>query len=344
MEQTSYTLGELADRLGLECRGDRRLTITGLAPLASAGSQQLAFLANPRYSSELENTAAGAVILASDMFDNCSCAALLSDQPYLSYAKASQLFDDSTAAVTGGIHASAVVSSTATIAASATVSANCVIADNVQIGEGTIIGPGCTIGRDSVIGSGGLLHANVSIYHRVTIGDNVIIHSATVIGSDGFGFAPSAEGWVKIAQLGGVRIGNDVEIGAAVTIDRGALDDTVLGNNIILDNQVLIAHNVEIGDHTAMAGDAGISGSTKIGKRCLIAGGVGFVGHITVADDVQVTGRTIVTKSITKAGSYSSGTGMQETSVWRKNVVRFAKLDEMYKRVRKLEKALLDSD
>jgi UDP-3-O-[3-hydroxymyristoyl] glucosamine N-acyltransferase len=343
MAKPQYTLAELAALLGVTLVGDPQVLITGLATLASAGSGQLSFLANPKYQKALQSTAATAVIVDASSVDNCPCHCLVTDNPYVAYARASQLFAESLP-IAVGVHPSAVVSSSATIAATASISANVCIGDNVVIGAGSVVGAGCVIGHNTVLGEHCLLHANVSLYHGVTLGDRVTIHSAAVIGSDGFGFAPSPDrekgGWVKIAQLGGVRIGDDVEIGAGTTIDRGALDDTLIGNRVIIDNQVQIAHNVELGDNTAIAGCTAIAGSTKIGKNCTIAGDVRIIGHLTIADNVHITVSTLVTKSIDRPGSYSSGTSMQETRLWRRNAIRFSQLDEMAKRLAALEKKL----
>ncbi|MBL4826683.1 MAG: UDP-3-O-(3-hydroxymyristoyl)glucosamine N-acyltransferase [Spongiibacteraceae bacterium] len=340
MLQSHYTLGQLAELMAVDCVGDPQTVITGLATLSSASAGQLSFLASGHYLSALKMTSASAVIVSADQVQESPCHCLVSENPYLTYAKVSHLFDDSGQCY-GDIHPSAVLSDSAVISSGVTIGPNCHIGDNVSIGKNTLIGAGCSIGNNSVIGAGCILYANVSVYHRVSMGDQVIVHSSAVIGSDGFGFAPSREeGWVKIAQLGGVKIGDRVEIGAATTIDRGALDDTVIGNNVIIDNHVLIAHNVSIGDQTAIAGAAGIAGSSRVGERCTIAGGAGIIGHLTIADDVHITVRTIVSKSITKAGSYSSGTMMQETAQWRKNAVRFSKLDTIYRRLTELEKKL----
>ena len=335
----SYTLAELAEKLQLECVGDSRLRIVGLATLTTANEGQLSFLANPRYEKSLAATTAGAVILSKEMAALFKGNALISNNPYLSYAKASQLFSQR-GSVVKGIHFSAVVSETATIAASASIGPHCVIGENVIIAADVIIKAGSVVGDHSTIGEGSLLYPNVSVYHGVHIGRHVILHSNAVIGSDGFGFAPSADGWEKIEQLGGVSIGDHVEIGASTSIDRGALDDTVVGAGVIIDNQVQIAHNVIIGEYTAIAGCTGIAGSTTIGRHCTIAGGVGIVGHIQVADKVHITAHTLVTKSITKAGSYSSGTPMLETKQWHKAAVRFSQLNDMSKRLKKLFKKL----
>ena len=341
-----YSLAELAELLSVTCIGDANAVITGLATLASAGAGKLSFLANPKYRQALLSTQAEAVIVAPDMVEACPAHCLVSDQPYLTYARASQLFAQASSASPAGIHPSATIHSSASVASSATIGVNVVIGEDVTIGASTVIGPGCVIGNRSRIGEGGLLHANISVYHGVNIGKNVVIHSGAVIGSDGFGFAPSPDretgGWVKIAQLGGVTIGDHVEIGAGCTIDRGALDDTAIGNGVILDNQIQIAHNVEIGDSTAIAGCCAIAGSTRIGKNCTIAGGVGIVGHVTIADNVHITAMSLITKAIKEPGVYSSGTPMQDSKSWRRNVVRFTQLDAMAKRLSDLEKQQTD--
>jgi UDP-3-O-[3-hydroxymyristoyl] glucosamine N-acyltransferase len=337
MTEISYTLTEIAQRLQLKCVGDSSLHIVGLATLASASKGQMSFLANPRYQKELLNTSATAVIVSEQMADDCPVAALISPNPYLSYAQATELFSIQSSSCSG-VHASAVVSGTAQVSSSASIGPHCVIGERAVIGENTVLGAGTFIGDDSVIGANGLLHANVTVYHGVAMGCSAVIHSGTVVGSDGFGFAPHANGWQKIQQLGGVTIGDNVELGANTTIDRGSLDDTLIGNNVIIDNQVQVAHNVQIGDGTAIAGCTAIAGSTRIGKRCTIAGGVGIVGHITLVDGVHITAHTLVTKSITEKGSYSSGTPMQETKQWHKSAVRFTQLNKIAKQLGQLLK------
>ncbi len=333
-----YTLSDLAQQLGLEWVGDGSVLLSGLATLQSASSLELSFFANPRYRQQLQNTRAGAVLVKPNFVAESPVACLISDNPYLMFAKASQLFDNRPPSKPG-LHPSAYVSSTATVAASASIGANCCIEDGVSIAADVVIGAACVIGENSVIGKGSRLCANVTVYHGICIGEQVVIHSAAVIGADGFGFAPNgSEGWVKIAQLGGVSIGNRVEIGAGTTIDRGALDDTLIGDGVIIDNQVQIAHNVVIGENTAIAGCTAVAGSTTIGANCTIAGAVGIIGHLQIADKVHVTAMSLVTKSIHQAGSYSSGTAMMETGDWRKSAVRFSQLDSLSKRLRQLEK------
>lgn len=338
-----YTLATLAQLLGVDYVGDADRIIDGLSTLASAGPSQLAFLANPKYQSQLIDTRAGAVIVHQAMQSGCPCDCLVSPTPYETYAQVSQLFAPDTRHP-AGIHPSAVIGQACQIAAQASIAANVVIGDRVVIAAGCSVGPGTVIGNDSRLGENCLLHANVTLYHDVLLGDRCILHSAVVIGSDGFGFAPVADrsatgsAWVKIAQLGGVRIGNDVEIGANTSIDRGALDNTVIGNGVIIDNQVQIAHNVLIGDNTAIAACTAIAGSTNIGTHCTISGGVGIAGHLHITDKVHITAMTMVSKSIKTPGSYSSGTGMQHTVEWRKNAVRFSQLDKTVRRLSKSSK------
>lgn len=336
-----YTLATLAQRLAVDYVGDADRIIDGLSTLASAGPSQLAFLANSKYQSQLSDTRAGAVIINPALQSECQCDCLLSPTPYETYARASQLFV-ADAGQTAGIHPTAVIGQGCQIDSTANIAANVVIGERVVIAAGCMLGPGTVIGDDCQLGKHCLLHANVTLYSDIILGDRCTLHSMAVIGSDGFGFAPAADpsqgAWVKIAQLGGVRIGDNVEIGAGTTIDRGALDNTVIGNSVIIDNQVQIAHNVVIGDNTGIAGCTAIAGSSTIGANCTIAGGVGVVGHLQIVDNVHVTAMTLVTKSIKKPGSYSAGTGMQDTATWRKNAVRFSQLDKTLRRLSKSDK------
>ncbi len=342
MAMASLTLGEVADRLGLECRGERARGLTGLANLALATEQQLSFLANPKYRKFLDSTRAGAIIVTREIAADTTFDCLISDNPYLSYARASHLFDNRPR-MQPGIHAAAVVAASAAIGANVAIGAHCVIGEGVSIGDNTTINSGTVIGEHCVIGADCILHANVTLYHAIRVGDGCVIHSGAVIGADGFGFAPGPGGWEKIAQLGSVNIGNCVEIGANTTVDRGALEDTVIGDGAIIDNLCQIAHNVQIGEGTAIAGCVGIAGSAVIGAHCMIGGGAGIAGHITIVDGVQIQGRARIIGSIDKPGSYTSGTGMMETGLWRKNAVRFGQLDELYRRVVDLEKQLKKS-
>jgi len=334
-----FTLAQLAKRLGATLRGSADKAVSGLATLQEAGPDQLSFLANPQYRKYLPDCRAGAVLLTAADAENYGGDALVVANPYLAYAQLSHLFDRKPQAV-AGVHPTALVAADAQVDASASIGACAVIECGAQIGAGVTIGAHCVVGARSVVGEGGWLAPRVTLYHDVRIGKRVVIQSGAVIGGEGFGFANEKGVWQKIAQIGGVVIGDDVEIGANTTIDRGALADTLIGNGVKLDNQIMIAHNVQIGDNTAMAGCAGISGSTKIGKNCMIAGGVGMVGHIEVCDGVFVTGMTMVTRSITEPGSYSSGTAMQPAGEWRKSAARIRQLDDMARRLQQLEKQL----
>jgi len=335
-EMTGWTLAELASMLGAELRGDPARRIHGLHTLSAAGPEQLCFLANPRYRGELQSTRAGAVLLRPADAEGYAGNALLLANPYLAYARVTRLFDR-TPRPAAGIHETAVVSATARVDASVAVGPHAVIADEVEIGPGTIIEAGAVIQARSRIGRDCRIRANAVIYHDCVLGDRVNLHSGAIVGSDGFGFANDAGRWEKIAQIGRVVIHDDVDIGANTAIDRGALEDTVIHQGVIIDNQVHIAHNVVIGAFTAIAGCVGIAGSTRIGAYCVLAGGVGVAGHLEICDKVQFTGMTMVTKSITAPGSYSSGTGMEPTVDWRKTAVRLRNLDDMARRLRELE-------
>ena len=333
----TITLGQLAEFLGATLRGPEDKQITGLATLQEAGPGQVSFLANPQYRKFLAITHAAAVLLKPADAEGYAGDALLIADPYLAYARISHLFDPKPKAAPG-IHPTAVVADDAVVDAAASIGAYAVIESGAQIAAGVTIGAHCFIGARSVIGEGGWLAPRVTLYHDVRIGQRVVIQSGAVLGGEGFGFANQKGVWQKIAQIGGVTIGDDVEIGVNTAIDRGAMDDTRIGNGVKLDNQIQIAHNVQVGDHTAMAACVGISGSAKIGKHCMLAGGVGLVGHIEICDSVFITGMTMVTRSITEPGSYSSGTAMQPAAEWRKSAARIRQLDDMARRLQQLEK------
>jgi UDP-3-O-[3-hydroxymyristoyl] glucosamine N-acyltransferase len=333
----TITLGQLAEFLGATLRGPADKLITGLATLQEAGPDQVSFLANPQYRKFLATTQAAAVLLKPTDAEGYAADALLVPDPYLAYARISHLFDPKPKAAVG-VHPTAVVAADAFVDPAASVGAYAVIESGARIAAGVTIGAHCFIGARSVIGEGGWLAPRVTLYHDVRIGQRVVIQSGAVLGGEGFGFANEKGVWQKIAQIGGVTIGDDVEIGVNTAIDRGAMDDTRIGNGVKLDNQIQIAHNVQIGDHTAMAACVGISGSAKIGKHCMLAGGVGLVGHIEICDGVFVTGMTMVTRSITEPGSYSSGTAMQPAAEWRKSAARMRHLDDMARRLQHLEK------
>lgn len=341
MSSKRFTLAELASALGARLVGDSEYTVDCIAPLESASKNALSFLANAKYEKVLANCSAGAVILTEASENSFSGNKLIVENPYLCYAKLTELFNFRLSKKSG-VHPTAIVSNEAVVESSAYIGANCVVERGASVGAGTQVGPGCFIGEDTVVGVNGLLHANVTLYAGLTVGDHVLIHSGTVIGSDGFGFAPSKEGWVKIHQLGGVVIGNKVEIGSNTSIDRGALDDTIIEDGVIIDNLVHIAHNVKIGAGTAIAGCVGIAGSAVIGKNCTVAGMVAINGHINIPDNTHFHGGTIVTKGVKEAGAYASAPPMQEVHKWRRNAVRYSQLDEWVEKIKALQKAQKD--
>jgi UDP-3-O-[3-hydroxymyristoyl] glucosamine N-acyltransferase len=324
--QAEFSLGELAVRFGLTLRGEPSLTVRSVATLSRANSGALSFLANSRYRRQLESTRATAVILNAEDEAHCPVAALIDPNPYLAYARIATLLHPDMPAEPG-IHPSAVVASGARVASSASIGPLAVIEEGAQIGERVRIGPGCVVQKGASVGADSTLWSQVNLYPGVTLGQRCILHAGAVVGADGFGFAPNAGVWLKVPQVGSVRIGDDVEIGANTTIDRGAIDDTVVENGVKLDNQIQVGHNVTIGAHTAIAACTGISGSTVIGQRCMIGGMVGFAGHLTIADDVVVTGCSLVSASIKKPGSYSSGMPTVETRLWRRMVAHLRRLD-----------------
>ncbi|NUU35598.1 UDP-3-O-(3-hydroxymyristoyl)glucosamine N-acyltransferase [Pseudomonas sp. C2B4] len=330
-------LGQLAEFLGATLRGDPEKAITGLATLQEAGPTQLSFLANPQYRKYLAGSQAAALLLKAADAEGFSGNALVVPDPYAAYARVSHLFDPKPKAA-AGIHPTAVIAADAVVDPAASIGAFVVIESGARVYAGATIGAHCFIGARSVIGEGGWLAPRVTLYHDVRVGKRVVIQSGAVLGGEGFGFANEKGIWQKIAQIGGVLVGDDVEIGVNTAIDRGALADTIIGNGVKLDNQIQIAHNVQVGDHTAMAACVGISGSTKIGKHCMLAGGVGLVGHIDICDNVFITGMTMVTHSITEPGAYSSGTAMQPAAEWRKSAARIRQLDDIARRLRQLEK------
>ncbi|MGR4069917.1 UDP-3-O-(3-hydroxymyristoyl)glucosamine N-acyltransferase [Halomonas sp. LR3S48] len=333
-----FTLAELAERLGANLVGDGNQRIRGLATLKEAGPDQVAFVASRSYLKDLSSTRAGAVLLQPEHAAACSVARLELKNPYLGYAQLSQLFDPILATPQGGIHPAAVVADDVTLGERVEIGPNAVVEAGVELGDEVVVGAGCFIGAGTRIGAGSRLHPNATVCHGVIVGERVILHSGCVIGGDGFGFAHDGSRWHKIAQLGGVVLGDDVEVGSCSSIDRGALDDTVIGNDVKIDSQVQIAHNVRIGDHTALAGCVGIAGSTRVGSNCMLGGGVGLAGHLTICDGVQVTGMSLVTNSIHEPGVYSSGTGAMSNAQWRKNAVRFKQLDDFARRLARLEK------
>ncbi len=326
-----FNLGELAVRFGLTLRGEPGLTVRSLATLSRADSGDLSFFSNSRYRKQLQSTRATAVIVNAENAAHCPVAALIDPNPYLAYARVASLIHPP-AKQPAGIHPSAVVAHSARIASSASIGPLSVIEADADIGERVTIGPGCIVQRGARLGADTILSTRVTLYAGVILGERCILHAGVVIGADGFGFAQEGASWVKVPQVGSVRIGDDVEIGANTTVDRGAIDDTVIDNGVKLDNQIQVGHNVAIGAHTAIAACTGISGSTVIGQRCMIGGSVGFGGHLTIADDVVITGCTMVSHSIRQAGSYSGGIPVEESRAWRRLVARFKRLDSREQR------------
>ena len=336
-ENTNMLLRDLQLKFGGECVGEVTRSLTGVGTIERATESEITFLANPKYRAALTVTHAGAVILGETERDATTKPRIVVSNPYAYFAKVAQLFAPALS-FAPGIHASAVVSATATIHASASIAEFVSIGDNVVIGENVRIGAGSVIGNNVSIANDTHLVARVTVYANCRIGARNLIHAGVVIGADGFGFAPDfnhGEGqWQKIPQTGRVIIGDDVEIGANTTIDRGAMDDTVIGNDVKFDNQIQVGHNCVIGDHTVISGCVGIAGSTKIGKRVMIGGKAGIIGHLTIGDDVVISAMTLVTKSILKAGTYTSGTPLMPHREWLKNAAHLRRLDLMADKIK----------
>ncbi len=337
------TLGEIAAHLGGELIGDAGLRITRIGPLDTATASTISFLSNPKYQSQLATTQAACVIVAPSMRDQAQArgAALVIDQPYVAFARLTQWWAAKTRPpVVPGVHGTAVIEDGAVVSATASIGPYVVIETGASIGEDVVLGAHAFVGRGSTVGAGSRLAPHVTVQHGCHLGERAVVHSGVVIGADGFGFAASAEGAVKIEQLGGVRIGHDVEIGANTCIDRGALDDTVVGNGVKLDNLIQIGHNCRIGDHTAVQGLAGIAGSTVIGSRCIIGGASMLFGHLTIADGVVITPGSAVTRSIRQPGTYSGIFPIDDNASWEKNAASLRHLHALRERVRALEKKI----
>ena len=330
-------LQELAQQLNAELKGDASVVIHRVNTLDKAGPDEVAFLSDEKYHHLLEATKAGAVIVKAADVALCPVSALVMDNPYLGFALAAQALD-TTPPPAVDIHPSAVIAEDAVLGQGVAIGANAVIESGVTLGDDVVIGPGCYIGENASLGARSRLWANVSIYHGVTLGEDCLVQSGAVIGGDGFGYANNKGEWVKIPQLGTVVIGNRVEIGACTTIDRGALGDTRIADNVILDNQCQVAHNVDIGYGTAVAGGTVMAGSLKVGKYCIIGGAVVINGHIELCDGVTITGMSMVMRPITEPGIYSSGIPLQPNKEWRKTAARVMRIDDMHKRLTRLEK------
>lgn len=341
----SWTLADIIAQLGGRLVGEEALRnalpIRQVATLISAGPGDISFLANAKYRSQLKDCKATAVIVSQKAADNpgdYGGVLLAADDPYVYFARVAQLLNPAPEGELG-VHPTAVVESD--VPATASIGAHVWIGPGAVIGEGAIIAAGCRVGAGSKIGAHTRLYPNVNVYHGCVIGERVIIHGGTTIGADGFGFAREKDGrWVKIPQIGRVVIGDDVEIGANTTVDRGALDDTVIGDGVIIDNQVQIAHNVRIGRYTAIAGCTGIAGSTHIGERCMIGGAAMIIGHLNICDDVVISTCTMITKSITTPGVYTGTLPQQGHGDWMKNFAQLRHLDAMADKIRALERVL----
>ena len=335
----SYRLGDLARHTGARLEGDPGCMIHSLNVLQETEPGGISFLANRKYRKYLKITKASAVILGQEFLAECPTNALVSDNPYLAFARIADLMFPQ-AKVQAGRHSSAVVADSAQIDSSAWIGPGAIIEDGAIVGARVHIGAGCIVGHGGQIGDDTRLVANVTICHDARIGCRVLIHPGAVIGSDGFGLANDEGVWIKVPQLGSVCIGNDVEIGANTTIDRGAINDTVIEDGVKLDNQIQVAHNVQIGAHTAVAACVGIAGSTQIGRHCTLAGGVGVVGHLEIGDDVHFSAQTLVTRSYKEPGYFSGNLPAVPNAVWRKSIARIRQLEETERRIKQLEKCV----
>lgn len=331
------SLGELATRFGCDLNGDPDTVVDSVASLPNAGPRNLGFLSNSKLKSQLTTTKAAAVIVRVEDAGDCPVATLVTSDPYATYARMAAVLHP-LPIVVPGIHAAAVIDETANVSASAEVCAGVVIGARSRIGENVYVGPGTVIGPDCDVGRDCRFIANVTFARRVQTGERCAFHPGVVIGADGFGNAMTPEGWVRVPQVGGVTLGSDVEIGANTTVDCGAIDDTVLGDGVRIDNLCMVGHNVKIGAHTAIASSTAIAGSAVIGERCLFGGQAGSVGHVTICDDVFISGRGMVTKNITEPGAYASGFPAEKVSQWNRRVARLRRIDTLYDRVSKLEK------
>lgn len=332
----TISLGDLAQRFDCKLLGDPAIEVDRVATLGHASGREIAFLANPAYRSQLQNTEAAAVILDQDAAADCPVAALVTANPYATYAKvATYLHPDSPAEP--GRHATAVIAESSRIAASAFVGPNVVIGENCTVGDGASIGAGSVIGDDCHVGRYSRLMPNVTLVRRVSLGDRCVIYPGAVIGAPGFGFARDTKKWIHVPQLGRVRIGDDVDVGANTTIDCGAIEDTVIEDGVKLDNLIQIGHNARVGEHTVMAAMVAIAGSATVGKRCMFGGKSGIVGHVSLCDDVIVQGKTMISKTINKPGVYSGSFPGDEVGRWRRYVARFRQLDKLFERVSVLE-------
>jgi UDP-3-O-[3-hydroxymyristoyl] glucosamine N-acyltransferase len=329
----NYSVKKISEIFNLDFIGDGNFIINKVSSINNASENSIIFFSDKKFLSLLKETRSKVVITSKNLTKYCNGNIILSENPYLLFAQISHLIAGKPK-LKYGIHKS-VNTLTENLNNKICIKPNTIIGNNVVLGDDTFIGSNCFIGNNIIIGSNSYIYSNVVIYDNVKIGNNIIIHSGTVIGSDGFGYVNDKNSWYKIPQIGGVVIGNDVEIGSNTSIDRGTLDNTIIGNGVKIDNQIQIAHNVEIGDNTAIAGCAGIAGSAKIGKNCTIGGGAGIQGHIKICDNTQITGMTKVSCDIKEAGVYSSGTPLMSNAQWLKSAARFKKLNELFLKIKK---------
>ncbi len=336
-----YSLSELVQTLGGEVFGNPDIKVNRVGTLENASADAITFVTSERFLIQLPHTRAGAVILAVAHKDATAMPRIVCGNPYAYFARVSALLNP-VAATVPGVHPSAIVPASTVLGAGVSVGPNAVLGNNVTLRDGVIIGANGYVGDGAIVGNDTRILPNVTIYHDCRIGARCIVHAGVVIGADGFGIAPDNGVWVKVPQIGRVIIGDDVEVGANTTIDRGAIDDTVIEDGVKLDNLIQIAHNVHIGAHTAIAACTGIAGSSHIGRRCRIGGAVGIAGHLVITDDVEISAKTLITKSITEPGTYSGGYPFEINSAWRRNAVQIRHLDTLAKTVKQLEKRLAE--
>ncbi|MDH5649294.1 MAG: UDP-3-O-(3-hydroxymyristoyl)glucosamine N-acyltransferase [Gammaproteobacteria bacterium] len=334
-----FTLGELAEQVGGVLKGDPAVSITGIASLETAGPSDITFVVSKKYAELLGETRAGAVLVNKQYSETFSGNSIAVDNPHVAFARIAELFVDDDLHYPG-VGPGAVIDESAVIGNNVSIGENVVIKSGVTVADGAIIGAGCYVGKNASIGQGSRLYPGVTVHHTCVVGARCILHTGCVIGGDGFGYAKQGTRWIKVPQLGKVILGDEVEIGTNTTVDRGALDDTRIGDRVKIDNLVQIGHNVLLGEDTIIAAGAGVAGSARIGKRCAFGGQCGIFGHLEITDDVEIAARSMVTKSIKKAGVYSSGIRVDSLEKWQKNAARLYQLDEMAKRIKVLENEL----
>lgn len=339
MDRTAYRLADIVERFGGQVIGDAGTLVRQIGTLEKASAGEIAFLANAKYHKQLEGSKASAVILSRSDADATDLPRIVCDNPYSYFARLSAFLNPLPACVPG-IHPSAIIGKETHISPHAHIGSQVTVGDGAVIGAGTVVMSGCVIGENATLGENTRLYPRVTVYHECVIGNHVIVHSGAVIGADGFGIAMDEGRWLKIPQIGRVIVGDHVEIGANTTIDRGALDDTVIEEGVKMDNQIQIAHNVHIGAHTAIAGCVGIAGSATIGKYCRIGGSAGILGHLQIADHVEIAAFTLIGKTITEPGSYVGIFPFSKNDEWRNNAVHLRHLNELVKRVKALEKEI----